>query len=149
MQLRELAEPFKAGLVKAPPKGKFGEYVSHSTVNERALSVVGPHSFEVVELIYSADRTVVGVLGKLTVEIDGREVTIVEVGDEEHPDPNRNGANAKNAASDSYKRAWMRLGLGLHLWSQGDYFLDKQLDKNAGQVSGQTEIVYAPGEEPF
>lgn len=140
-QLRELSTPFKGHLVKAPPKGKFGDYVSHSTVNERALSVVGPHSFEVVELIYDAERTVVGVLARLTVEIDGQAVTVIEVGDEEHPDPKHNGANAKNAASDAYKRCWMRLGLGLHLWSGEDYFLAAQLDKNAGVVPGQEVLL--------
>lgn len=141
-QLRELATPFKGPLVKPPAKGKYGSYVSHSTVNERALSVVGPHSFEVVELIFNEAR-VTGVLGRLTVEIDGRTVVVTEAGDEEHPENGTNGANAKNAASDAYKRCWMRLGLGLHLWSGTDYFLDKQLDKaaaDAQQLPGQAAL---------
>lgn len=140
-QLRELATPFIERLVKPPAQGKHGDYVSHYTVNERALSVVGPHSFEVLDFIYGPEQMVVGVLARLTVEIDGRTVTVVEVGDEEHPDPVKNGANAKNAASDAFKRCWMRLGLGLHLWSQEDYFLDKQLDKNADtQMPGQAAL---------
>jgi hypothetical protein len=128
-QLRELATPFPDRLVKAPPQGKYGQFVSHSTVNERALSIVGPHSFEVVEIVRDQSGNVAGVLGRLTVDIDGRTVTVVEAGDEEHPDKKKPGEALKNAASDAYKRCWMRLGLGLHLWSQGDYFLDKQLDK--------------------
>lgn len=142
-QLRELATPFTGPFIdKTPGKGS-AEYVSHSTVVERALSVVGPHSFEVVELIrgyapemvttnktYPArDSAVVGCLARLTCTIDGQEVTVVEVGDVDNPAMNLDGANAKNAASDALKRCWMRLGLGLHLWSQDRYFLDRQLDK--------------------
>ena len=130
-QLRELATPFPDRLVHPAPQGKYGDYVSHSTVNERALSIVGPHSFEVVEVIRDTTGNVAGVLARLTVKIDGREVTVVEAGDEEHPDKKKPGEALKNAASDAYKRCWMRLGLGLHLWSQEDYFLDRQLDKNA------------------
>ena len=151
-QLRDLAEPFPAHLVKKPPQGKFGSYVPHSTVNERALSVVGPFSFEVVEVIrghahsvtqnkgksnevvYPARDAVVGCLGRLTCEIDGRTVSIVEAGDVEGAAAQEDGANLKEAASDAFKRCWMRLGLGLHLWSQGDYFLPAQLDKDGYQA---------------
>jgi len=33
----------------------------------------------------------------------------------------------KDAVSDGVKRCAMRVGLGLHLWSQNDYYLDRQL----------------------
>lgn len=147
-QLRELATPFHGRYVKAAPQGKYGDYVSHSTVNERALSVVGPHSFEVIEIIRDNDGNVAGVLARLTATIDGERVTVVEGGDEEHPQNKKPGEAVKNASSDAYKRCWMRLGLGLHLWSQGDYFLDKQLDKNA-ESGGSQAIKYGPDEEPF
>ena len=39
----------------------------------------------------------------------------------------------KNATSDAFKRCWMRLGLGLHLWSGSSYFLDRQLAKSEPQ----------------
>ena len=147
-QLRELATPFSGRYVKPAPKGKYGDYVSHSTVNERALSVVGAHSFEITEIIRDQDGNVAGVLARLTATIDGRQVVVVEAGDEEFPDKKKPGEAVKNAASDAYKRCWMRLGLGLHLWSQDDYFLDKQLDKNSG-AGTQGTIEYAAGEEPF
>jgi hypothetical protein len=148
-QLRELAEPFPSALVKAPPQGKYGSYVSHSTVNERALSIVGPVSFEVIEVIrghahevvikkgkpdekvYPAREAIVGCLGALSVIVNGRPVRIVEAGDVEGAAAQEDGANLKEASSDAFKRCWMRTGLGLHLWSQDDYFLPKQLDKNA------------------
>jgi hypothetical protein len=145
-QLRELASPFTGKLVKQAPSGKHGSYVSHSTVNERLLSVVGPFSFEITDLIrgwsdevvinrgtdrervFPSRDAVVGCIGRLTVEIDGRTVSVSEIGDVEGAAGQPDGANAKEAASDAFKRCAMRLGLGLHLWSQNDYFLDKQLD---------------------
>jgi hypothetical protein len=146
-----LAEPFPTKLIKKPPQGKYGSYVSHSTVNERALSIVGPFSFQVVEMVRGAafpitvnkgkdsERTfpsreaVVGCLGQLTVEIDGTVVTITEAGDVEGAAAQEDGANLKEAASDAFKRCWMRLGLGLHLWSQDDFFLAAQLDKDMAE----------------
>jgi hypothetical protein len=125
-QLEALATPIASRFIKKPPQGKHGDYVPHDIINQKALAIVGPHSFEVVELIRDNDK-VVGVLGRLTVEIAGRQVTIVEVGDEEHPDNGNSASNAKKAASDAYKRCWMRLGLGLHLWSGSDYELPEML----------------------
>ena len=122
-QLLELSEPFPSHLVKDPPKGKFGKYVPHSAVTERLLTIVGPFSTEIVQVIYEGDA-VTGCILSLTCEIDGKEVTIQEVGDAENQGGRKNnGALLKDAASDAIKRCAMRLGLGLHLWSQGDYFL--------------------------
>jgi hypothetical protein len=42
------------------------------------------------------------------------------------------GERLKHAASDALKRCAMRLGLGLHIWAQGSYFLDKALEKRNG-----------------
>lgn len=191
-QLRDLATPFKGALVKAAPKGKFGSYVSHSTVNERALSVVGPHSFEIVEVVrgwadavtinkgkdnertFPPREAIVGCLARVSCWVDGHMVSVVEAGDVEGAASQEDGANLKEASSDAYKRCWMRLGLGLHLWSQEDYFLDKQLDKYARSeivevrdgggrvvkrvnaetgeelpIEGQETIEWPEGEEPF
>lgn len=127
-QLSELAKPFPANLVKQKP-GKFAaDYVTHSTVNERLLSIVGPFSFEVVEVVRDADGTVSGCLARLTLEVDGRVVQVTEVGDVEHPSVHA-GSNLKSASSDAFKRCCMRLGLGLSLWSGDTYFLDRQLEK--------------------
>ena len=130
-QLRELAEPFKGGLVKSAPQGKYGSYVSHSTITERALSIVGAYSQEVVREIYDGD-ILTGVVVRIHAVIDGEVVAVEEAGDVENPaNKKTNGERLKDAVSDAHKRCWMRLGLGLHLWSQQDYFLDKQLDKQS------------------
>lgn len=129
-QLYELARPFPASLIKQKP-GKFAAaYVEHSVISQRLLEVVGPHTFTVDKPVQNPDGVVVGCLATLTVEVDGRTVTITEVGDVEHPSGN-NAANLKNASSDALKRCAMRLGVGLHLWSQDNYYLDKALAKRA------------------
>jgi hypothetical protein len=128
-QLYELARPFPESLVKSKP-GKFAaSYVEHSVISQRLLEVVGPHDFAVDRVITSPEGVVVGCTATLTVEIDGRRVSITEVGDVERADPNANGTNLKNASSDAIKRCAMRLGVGLHLWSQENYYLDKALAK--------------------
>ncbi|GAG18329.1 unnamed protein product [marine sediment metagenome] len=149
-QMQELATPFPSSLVKEAAPGRFGSYVPHSSVTERLLTIVGPFSYEVTEVIRGdapavigkkgtkdspkfpkRKGAVVGCLGTLTVTIDGKVVTITEVGDVDEPAMNNDGTNLKNASSDAIKRCAMRIGLGLHLWSQGSYFLDLQLDAAA------------------
>lgn len=131
-QLARVAKPFPPALIKAPPKGKFGSYVSHDVVNQKLLALLGPIDFEVVELVRGVDGRVEACLARMTVEIDGRRTTIVEVGDCENPaNWSTEGGRMKDAASDAFKRCAMRLGCGLHLWSGQDYFLDGQLEKEA------------------
>jgi len=127
-QLRELSKPFPESLVKQKP-GKFAAaYVEHSVVGQRLLEVLGPYSFEVKQMITNPDGMVTGCLATLTCTIDGREVRITEVGDVERPGES-NGSAGKTASSDALKRCAMRLGVGLHLWSQDNYYLDRALGK--------------------
>ncbi len=130
-QLKALSKPFSEKLVQKKPGGAGGDYVSHSAVTERALSVVGPYSLEVAQLIFEADGMVSGALVTIVCEIDGKTVRITEAGDVENPARHKtNGARAKDALSDGVKRCWMRLGLGLSLWSGDKYFLDKMLERD-------------------
>lgn len=141
-QLRQLADPFPDSLVQKNPKGMV--YVPHAVVNQRALTIVGPHSFSVTEILRSdlplfkassgttypaRDNVVVGCIATLETTIDGERYVIGETGDVDNAVMRGDGENLKMAASDAYKRCWMRLGLGLHLWSGGTYFLAAQLDK--------------------
>jgi hypothetical protein len=132
-QLYELSRPFPANLVKSKP-GKFAAaYVEHSVISQRLLEVVGPHSFEVKQPITNPDGTIVGCLASLSCTIDGFPVVIVEVGDCERPGDS-NAQNLQMAASSALKRCAMRIGVGLHLWSQDNYYLDKALAKRQGDV---------------
>jgi hypothetical protein len=131
-QLYELARPFPASLVKQKP-GKFAaSYVEHSVISQRLLEVLGPHDFAIERIVTNPDGVVVGCTATLTVTIDGKQVSITEAGDVERPDPSANGSNLKTASSDAIKRCAMRLGVGLHLWSQDNYYLDKALEKRKG-----------------
>jgi len=78
--------------------------------------------------VTNPDGVVVGCTATLSCEIDGKRVSITEVGDVERPGDN-NGSSLKSASSDALKRCAMRLGLGLHLWSQENYYLSSSLEK--------------------
>lgn len=148
-QLARLAERFEGKYVKRKPGRGGGDYVSHSVVVERVLEVIGPYSIVNVELIrgdYEVEvrqnnsnsepkvkqynNIVVGAIVVVECEVDGKRVMITEVGDAENPHNNKtDGERAKNAVSDAVKRCFMRLGVGLHLWSQEAYGLDERLDE--------------------
>ncbi len=141
-QLHELSRPFPSEFVHKAPKGKFGDYIQHSVIRQRLLSVVGPYSQEVKEVLReevkdkdgNVKSIIVGVVLALTIEVDGQLVTVEEAGDVENPfNWKTDGARLKDAVSDGLKRCAMAIGCGLHLWSQfegkSEYFLDKQLEK--------------------
>ena len=84
-QLYELSRKFPKEWIKKAPKGKFGNYVPHPVITQRLLEVCGPFDWEVVELIrQEKSGSVVGCFGKLTVEVDGKLVTVTSIGDVEH-----------------------------------------------------------------
>lgn len=131
-QAARLAKPVPAAFVSQVPAGggRKADYVSHAVITEILLAVVGPFTWEVREV---RDKTgaITGAFGTLRCEVDGRWVSITEVGDTTGQETSEGGA-LKNAASDALKRAAMRLGLGLSLWSGADaYFLHRQLTKDA------------------
>jgi hypothetical protein len=166
--LTELARPFPDGFIER----KDGiDYVAHHVVTQRLLSVVGPFDFELVEIIRgdmaavaptpdgksrrartgtpALHNVVVGGVWRLSCEIDGRRVRIEETGDvgDVHNWPH-DGARLKDAASDALKRCAMRLGLGLHLWAQERYFLDRQLRAIVEQPDGTAEAEEAMARQP-
>ena len=131
-QLHELSRRFPDKFIHKKASG-FGDYIQHSVIRQRLLTVLGAYSTDIVETLYD-DGTITGVVLRLSCVIDGKEISVVEVGDVENPDNwKTNGARMKDAMSDAIKRCAMALGVGLHLWSQIDgqdeYFLDKQLEK--------------------
>lgn len=136
-QLYELSRKFPDKFIHKKASG-FGDYIQHSVIRQRLLTVLGAYSTDIVETLYD-DGTITGVVLKLSCVIDGKEISVVEAGDVENPDNwKTNGARMKDAMSDAIKRCAMALGVGLHLWStmklddgtiQDEYFLDKQLEK--------------------
>jgi len=131
-QLHELSRRFPDKFIHKNPSG-FGDYIQHSVIRQRVLTVLGAYSTDIVETLYD-EGIITGVILKLSCVIDGKEISVVEAGDVENPTNwKTNGARMKDAMSDAIKRCAMALGVGLHLWSQIDgedeYFLDKQLEK--------------------
>jgi hypothetical protein len=146
--LARLARPFPGELVQRDPGGN--RYVAHENVTQWLLGIVGPFSFELVQIIRgdvpavppdpkgrsrqakegtpALHDVIVGGVWRLTLVVDGRTVRLEEAGDVEDPHNWRHdGQRLKQAASDAIKRCAMRAGLGLHLWAGERYVLDGRL----------------------
>ena len=127
-QLAKLVEPFDERLIKQKGGSFKASYVAHSEVEQKLLATLGTVSFEVREPLIGSDGKIEGCTATMKAIVDGKDVTITEVGDCERPDNwSTQGARMKDAASDAYKRCAMRLGVGLHLWSQELFWIDKYI----------------------
>ena len=149
--LQELSKPFPQKYIHKNPTG-FGEYIQHSVIRQRLLSVLGPFEQKIVQILkeemtdkQGKTKTVTtGVVLEMTFNIAGREVSVQEIGDVEQPfNWKTEGARMKDAVSDAVKRCAMAIGCGLHLWAQfegkSEYFLDQQLAKELGGEEESTE----------
>jgi hypothetical protein len=129
-QLKALAKPFPSRLVERAPGG-FGDYVTWSVKVEKLLASVGPFDWCILREITDPDGTITGAVGRLTLTIDGRTVSVEGAGDVERPDIlANNGTRLKHAESDALSRACSKVGVALSLWSQEKYRLDRALDRN-------------------
>lgn len=131
-QLIKLSRPFPKRFIEQKGTSFRADYVSHSTVTEFLLGILGSYSFEHVCWI-QGDTGIEGGIFRLTAEVDGKKVVIEEAGAIERP-TNIAGEKAKDIASDAIKRCAMRLGLGLHLWSQDKYILHTILQQKSGET---------------
>ena len=123
-ELRALCTPLPAGLIGTLPGGQGrpdASYLPHYHVSQLLLHHLGrPYGWAVVGVHESGDeREPVGVVGTLRLVIDGEPVSVDGMG---------SGVDAKKAESDAFKRAAMKVGVGLQLWAKGGaaYWLDKQ-----------------------
>lgn len=153
--MQALVRPFPAKFVKGNPSGG-GSYVAHDVVEQRIIHALGrPPKTTLVELLRGfvpavepdprakddpkaskrkrfgcpeLAAAVVGVVLRMEATVDGEPWWAEEVGDCEDPHNwPHDGARAKDAFSDAYKRCAMRLGVALHLWAQQDFYIDKAL----------------------
>ncbi len=128
-QLRDLAAKAPKGFVKQVDKG-FGnvDYLPMHQVIQILLYRVGPFAWSVGDTFASGDaKEPVAIVGTLTVMIDGQKVPVQGIGSDR---------DAKKAESDAMKRCAMKIGVGLELWAQEAYWLDKQLEKDAEPDDG-------------
>jgi hypothetical protein len=145
-QVTKLVHPFPDRVIHKNPSGG-GSYVKHSTVQQRIMDVLGTVDFTLVQVIRghvdgrpanpngrsarakagvpALTDAVVGVVCRMEATVDGARVVVDEAGDCEEPHNwPHDGARMKDAMSDAYKRCAMRaLGVGLHLWSQEDFYI--------------------------
>lgn len=128
----------------------------HTVITQLLLQYVGPYSFEIKEIVRGGTKksaganVVTGVIGRLTATVDGREVTVEEAGGVENAEnQDGDGERLKHASSDAIKRCAMRLGLGLHIWAQDMYFLDRSLERQEAPEKPEVdEPSVDPGSHP-
>lgn len=129
--LIELAKPYPSKFVKDDGRGN--SYVPHHIVTQRLIQIFGaPPRIEVLREIYDEGK-LTGVIMRMTVP--GFD-PVEEAGEADNPQSKTNGARAKDACSDAVKRCAMRLGNGLGLWSQNDYFLYDVLSRDLQNGQG-------------
>lgn len=148
-QLTELAQPFPKKFMGKDDRGN--DAVDHTVVTQRLLQIVGPYDLEVREVLrsdvapmetrsgkkHAGGHFVTGVIVRLTVEVDGRKVSIEETGGCENAAmKDGDGERMKHAISDAIKRCAMRLGLGLHMWAQENFFLYDVLVRDSQNGQG-------------
>ncbi len=128
-QLIKLSKPIPETFVKVKPTGRGDRYVSHGDITQFLLLHLGPFDMRIVELIRSPEGIVEGCILECTFTVDGKQVTIQEIGEVERPSKH-SGQNSKASVSDGIKRIAMRLSLGLSLWTSDEYYvLHQQLIK--------------------
>jgi len=134
-QHRQLAKRLPDNFVQQVDLG-YGlvDYVPHYMVTQYLLWVLDrPFGWEITHIHEAAPITYitkkgeertdrqVEVAGQLTVHVDGGTYTVAGIG---------LGVDAKKAESDALKRAASKLGVGLHLWAQQDWWLETQWAKD-------------------
>lgn len=129
----KLLSPFPKELVKKAPAGKFGDYVPHAHYVER-LRDSGINYSWTVEAVYgdngSGNKRIVGAIGTITIEGMGSYMGVGDVDTFKLNNSKFNdGSNFKDAESDAFKRACMRFGLGVELWTGS-----KQTEEEATSV---------------
>jgi len=119
----DLLSPFPKELVRKAPAGKFGDYVPHAHYVERLRDSGVKYSWfcEPVYSTHNGEKRIVGAKGIITIH-DGKHMGTYEgFGDIDtfkiNNDKFNDGSNLKDAESDAFKRACMRFGLGVELWS--------------------------------
>jgi hypothetical protein len=125
-----LAKQFPVQLVSQIKKGNRTEdYINHSVIAQRLLQVVGPYDWD-FDVIYQGENPI-AIKGTLTVTVDGKEVSVAGSGTPQNKTEDI-GEQIKKMESDAFKRAASKLGAGLHLWAQDQYFLFANLLKETG-----------------
>ena len=135
MSKEDLLKPFPKELVKPAPAGKFGDYVPHANYVERLRDSGVTYSWHCEPVYGRVDgvKRIVGAKGTITIEGMGTyegfgDVDTFKINNAKFND----GTNLKDAESDAFKRACMRFGLGVELWS-GSTQTEEEASAEAGK----------------
>ena len=116
----DLLSPFPQELVRKAPAGKFGDYVPHAHYVERLRDSGVKYTWhcEPIYGTHNSENRIVGAKGTITIEDMGSydgfgDIDTFKLNNDKFND----GTNLKDAESDAFKRACMRFGLGVELWS--------------------------------
>lgn len=150
-QAMALYKPFPKSMIKQ--KEGF-DFVSHSEYVQKFIDKMGvAPTFRVEDELYedtftgrvkgkdvTGTHVLTGVRCSMSATIDGHEVTVSEYGDVEFPmNDKTNGARAKKAISDAYKRCAMRLcGMGLHIYAGDEWRLEQAEEEE--EPATETEV---------
>jgi hypothetical protein len=140
----KLLSPFPANLVRKAPAGKFGDYVPHANYVERLRDSGVTYSWHCEPVYGRVDgvKRIVGAKGSITIEGMG---TYQGFGDVDTfkltNDKFNDGSNLKDAESDAFKRACMRFGLGVELWSGSTQTEEEASAEAAKEASVKVEKV--------
>lgn len=138
-----LREPFPAHLVSTIQKhGHSESYVNHAAVTDRLNRECPGWTNSEPQFLWSDDGHIVGVVCSLTIG----SVTRWEVGDAEGK--SNPGDEAKKAMSDWIKRAAMRFGVALDLWSKVELQDARGSTAEANTVPSHDAEGTAPGSIP-
>lgn len=116
----DLLSPFPKELVRKAPAGKFGDYVPHAHYVERLRDSGVKYTWqcEPVYGTHNGEKRIVGAKGTIYIDKMGSYDGFGDVDTFKLSSPKFNdGSNLKDAESDAFKRACMRFGLGVELWS--------------------------------
>ena len=116
--LLKLSKPFNPRFIEKKGGSFSADYVSHSTVNEFLLGILGPFDWQLVQVLHEPDGAISGVVYRLSVEIDGRMVHVEEVGSIQQGGNKNNGDRMKDAVSDSLKRWGLTLSSKHSTWTR-------------------------------
>ncbi len=134
----KLREPYPARMISRINKGNHTEdYVNHAAVTDR-LNTECPGWFNSQpEFIWDQQGHIVGVVCSMTIG----NVTRWEVGDADGK--SNPGDEAKKAMSDWIKRAAMRFGVALDLWSKVE--LERSAQVAASAAPGESTVTESKG----
>ena len=164
-QQYKLARAIPKKYIEKKP-GSGADYVPHFVTEQVIIASVGAFDWELVEILRGyvprwdkkdkggtvihsegpINDAVVGVVYRMTLTIDGREVVIEETGScDAAAYENNDAERLKKATSDALKRCAMRVGVGLHLWCKRpeQFFLPRFIrDAEAAESEHEdTEVV--------